>query len=87
MARGGPSQCACSEAFDFRANRLVAVVFEYLIDQIPRVGAIVASPTFSLPENIGGTRNWYVLAHTIVYHSVNFVGLDAKRSGIIGKAK
>ena len=22
-------------------------------------GAIVASPTFSLPEFIGGTRNWY----------------------------
>lgn len=23
-------------------------------------GAIVASPTFSLPEHIGGTRNWCV---------------------------
>lgn len=23
-------------------------------------GAVVASPTFSLPEYIGGTRNWYV---------------------------
>ena len=22
-------------------------------------GAVVASPTFSLPEYIGGTRNWY----------------------------
>lgn len=24
------------------------------------LGAVVASPTFSLPEYIGGTRNWYV---------------------------
>lgn len=24
-------------------------------------GAVVASPTFSLPEYIGGTRNWYVV--------------------------
>ncbi|SRR6266478_8443882 len=26
------------------------------------LGAVVASPTFSLPEFIGGTRNWYVSA-------------------------
>lgn len=26
------------------------------------VGAVVASPTFSLPEFIGGTRNWCVSA-------------------------
>ena len=26
-------------------------------------GAIVASPTFSLPEYIGGTRNWYVFPY------------------------
>ncbi|KIM60387.1 glycoside hydrolase family 15 protein [Scleroderma citrinum Foug A] len=25
-------------------------------------GAVVASPTFSLPEYIGGTRNWYVIS-------------------------
>ena len=25
------------------------------------VGAVVASPTFSLPEYIGGTRNWYAV--------------------------
>lgn len=24
-------------------------------------GAVVASPTFSLPEYIGGVRNWYVM--------------------------
>lgn len=24
-------------------------------------GAVVASPTFSLPEYIGGIRNWYLI--------------------------
>jgi len=27
-----------------------------MADDLP--GAVVASPTFSLPEYIGGTRNW-----------------------------
>ena len=32
-------------------------------------GAVVASPTFSLPEYIGGTRNWYAdsFIHSVAY--------------------
>ncbi len=30
-------------------------------------GAVVASPTFSLPEFIGGTRNWYLHSLNLLY--------------------
>jgi hypothetical protein len=42
-------------------------------------GAVVASPTFSLPEYIGGTRNWYVRDYMLVVDSVQYVFV-----GIIG---
>ena len=40
-------------------------------------GAVVASPTFSLPEYIGGTRNWYVGDYMLYVDSVQrvFVGI------------
>lgn len=40
---------------------------------------MVASPTFSLPEYIGGTRNWYVHDYMPVMDSVHRVNV-----GIIG---
>lgn len=40
---------------------------------------MVASPTFSLPEYIGGTRNWYVRDYMLVVDRVHHVF-----EGIIG---
>ena len=54
------AQCARFEAFDFRANWYILFACQsdptFLNDHV--AGAVVASPTFSLPEYIGGVRNW-----------------------------
>lgn len=61
MERGGQSQCFGAEASDLRTDRwgLLAALSKLTLTHPSRyLGAVVASPTFSLPEYIGGTRNW-----------------------------
>lgn len=45
-------------------------LFIFLLDSSHFIGAVVASPTFSLPEYIGGTRNWCACpsSHTSLAH-------------------
>ena len=43
-----------------------------------RLGAVVASPTFSLPEFIGGTRNWYVTARATQLTSLRFATTETR---------
>ena len=45
-------QGSLKEAVNRSALALKLLIYE-------PTGAVVASPTFSLPEYIGGTRNWY----------------------------
>lgn len=48
------------------------------------LGAVVASPTFSLPEYIGGTRNWYVRDYLTAADSTRHVLIGIIGSLLIG---
>lgn len=49
---------AKGEFYDFARERLVRSAITLKLMQFYPTGGIVAAPTMSLPENIGGVRNW-----------------------------
>jgi GH15 family glucan-1,4-alpha-glucosidase len=52
-------------------------------------GAIVASPTFSLPEHIGGTRNWdyrfsWIRDSSFTLYALIRLGFTEEANGVFG---
>jgi alpha,alpha-trehalase len=59
-----------------------------LLDQFEN-GAIIAAPTSSLPEGIGGVRNWdyrfaWVRDAAMSVHALRQIGLDSEADGFVG---